>query len=171
MNASPARGAFPPRVCFCAVQNAEARRSQATCDVIAASLIDSGFPTTHMMKFLWLFTAGGVGTLARFGLSTLVHRYYGGELPLGTFVVNVVGCLLFGFVWTLADERLVISGETRFLILTGFMGAFTTFSTFAFESTTLLRDSEWFWAAGNALAHTGVGFAAVLIGMALGNLL
>lgn len=124
-----------------------------------------------MMKFGLLFLAGGCGCLARYSLAGLAQRLYGGELPLGTLLVNLVGCLLFGFVWTLADERLIISGETRSLILTGFMGSFTTFSTFAFESSTMLRDAEWVIATGNVLAHIVVGVVAVLLGTALGRLL
>lgn len=122
-------------------------------------------------KLMWLFAAGGLGALARYGLGGLVQRWYGSEWPVGTFVVNLVGCLAFGFVWTLADERLIISGETRFIILTGFMGAFTTFSTFAFETSGLLRDAQWWSAAGNVLGHNVLGVAAVIAGMALSKLL
>ena len=122
-------------------------------------------------KLMWLFAAGGLGALARYGLGGFVQRWYGSEWPVGTFVVNLLGCLAFGFVWTLADERLIISGETRFIILTGFMGAFTTFSTFAFETSGLLRDAQWWSAAGNVLGHNVLGVAAVIAGMALSKLL
>lgn len=122
-------------------------------------------------KLMWLFAAGGLGALARYGLGGLVQRWYGSEWPVGTFMVNLLGCLAFGFVWTLADERLIISGETRFIILTGFMGAFTTFSTFAFETSGLLRDAQWWSAAGNVLGHNVLGVAAVIAGMALSKLL
>ena len=124
-----------------------------------------------MTKLAWLFVAGGFGTLARYGLSGLVHRIYGGELPIGTFVVNFLGCFVFGIVWILAEDRLIISGETRLLILSGFTGAFTTFSTYAFETSALLRDSEWLIAAGNILAQNGLGIAAVVLGIAAGRLL
>lgn len=123
-----------------------------------------------MTKLLLLFLAGGCGALARYGLSGLVHHCWGSALPIGTFAVNLLGCLLFGVVWTLADERLIISGETRFLLLTGFMGAFTTFSTFAFETSNLLRDAEWGFAAGNILGQNVLGIACVILGMALGKL-
>lgn len=127
---------------------------------------------THTLARLgWLLLAGGLGSLARYTLSGWTQRIYGGELPVGTFVVNLAGCLAFGFVWALAEERLVISGQTRFLILTGFMGAFTTFSTFAFETSALLRDSEWLLALGNLLAHNVLGVAAVIVGIAVGRLL
>ena len=123
-----------------------------------------------LLKLMWLFLAGGLGTLARYGLSGLVQRLSATELPYGTFAVNAVGCLLFGLVWALAEERLIISGETRFLVLTGFMGAFTTFSTFAFETGGMLRDSEWWYAAGNVLAHNGVGISAALLGMTIAKM-
>ncbi len=124
-----------------------------------------------MTKLAWLFVAGGFGTLARYGLSGLVHWIYGGELPIGTFAVNFFGCFVFGIVWILSEDRLMISGEARFLILTGFTGAFTTFSTYAFEASALLRDSEWLFAAANILAQNGLGIAAVMLGLAAGRLL
>lgn len=122
-------------------------------------------------KLLWLFLAGGIGTLARYGLSGAVQRVCPAGFPGGTLAVNVVGCFLFGIVWALAEEQLFISGQTRFIILTGFMGAFTTFSTFAFETGGMLRDAEWWYAAGNALAHNGAGIVAVLAGIAISKLL
>lgn len=123
-----------------------------------------------LVKMIWLFLAGGIGTLARYWLSGFVQRLSTSDLPYGTFAVNGLGCLLFGLVWALAEERLVISGETRFIILTGFMGAFTTFSTFAFESSVLLRDVQWWPAAVNIVAHNVVGISAVILGIAVAKL-
>jgi fluoride exporter len=120
-------------------------------------------------KILWLAGAGAVGTLTRYWLGGLVQRLHQTAFPWGTFVVNVAGCFLFGLVWTLAEERLVIGGETRAIILIGFMGAFTTFSTFAFESAAMLRDAEWILAATNLLAHNVLGIAAFFVGAALGR--
>jgi CrcB protein len=113
--------------------------------------------------------AGAAGTLSRYWLGGLVQRICGESFPWGTLAVNGLGCFLFGFVWSLAEERLVISGETRFLILTGFMGAFTTFSTFAFETGEQLRDSEWLLALGNVAAQLILGLALVFLGTALGR--
>lgn len=124
-----------------------------------------------MHKLLLLFVAGGCGTLSRYWLGGWVQRASAGEFPYGTLVVNLLGCLLFGFVWSLADERLIVSGETRFLILTGFMGAFTTFSTFAFETGDLLQDSQWWSAAGNVFVHNICGIAGVSLGIITGKLL
>lgn len=116
-----------------------------------------------------LAIAGAVGTLARYWVSGVVQRLCGATFPWGTLVVNVVGCLLFGFVWTLAEERLLISPQTRFVVLTGFMGAFTTFSTFAFETAQMLSDAEWFRALGNIALENVVGIAAVFLGFAIGR--
>lgn len=122
-----------------------------------------------MTKLLWLAGAGALGTLARYGLGGLVQRLHQSTFPWGTFVVNALGCFIFGLVWSLAEERLVIGGETRAIILVGFMGAFTTFSTFAFETAAMLRDAEWLLAAANLLAHNGLGLVAFFLGVGLGR--
>jgi fluoride exporter len=119
----------------------------------------------------WLAAAGAIGTLARYIVSGLASRLNSGEYPWGTLAVNAVGCFLFGLVWMLAEDRMLISGRTRFIVLTGFMGAFTTFSTFAFETAAMARDSEWLIAAANLLAHNVGGLALVLLGMVVGRLL
>jgi CrcB protein len=85
-------------------------------------------------------------------------------------VINVTGCLLFGLIWTLAEDRLLISPQARVVALTGFMGAFTTFSTFAFETSQLLGGAEWFRALGNVVLQNVVGVAAVMLGFALGRI-
>lgn len=120
-------------------------------------------------ELCWLALAGAAGTLSRYGLSGFVQWLAGEKFPWGTLAVNVVGCFLFGMIWTLADDRLIISGRTRFIILTGFMGAFTTFSTFAFETGGFLRDSEWRDAALNLVANNVVGIAGVFLGIAVGR--
>lgn len=104
---------------------------------------------TSAQKLLGIAVAGALGTLARYGLSGLVQRVHQSTFPWGTFAVNSLGCLLFGVVWTLAEERLLISGETRIILLVGLMGGFTTFSSYAYETSALLRDAEWMLAAGN----------------------
>ncbi|MEX0776150.1 MAG: fluoride efflux transporter CrcB [Phycisphaeraceae bacterium] len=119
-------------------------------------------------KLLWIAVAGAAGTLARYGLAGLVHRWPGSsEFPWGTLVVNAAGCLLFGVVWGLAEYRHVISDDLRPIILIGFMGAFTTFSTFAFETTHMLQGAQWGYAAANIVAQNVLGVIMVLAGFAL----
>ena len=123
------------------------------------------------MNLLLLAVAGAVGTLARYGLQGAVQRLAGMEWPVGTLAVNLLGAFLFGVIWPLAEERLVISPETRGVVLVGFMGAFTTFSTFAFETGQLMRDAQWAAAMGNIMAQNIFGIGLFLVGLSLGRLL
>ena len=109
--------------------------------------------------------AGAVGTLCRWGLQGYVQRLSDRPFPYGTLVVNALGCFLFGLVWALAEERLVIRPETRVILLVGFMGAFTTFSTFAFETGAFLRDSQWMMAAANLAAQNVLGMLCLFAGL------
>lgn len=115
--------------------------------------------------------AGALGTLARYGLGGLVQRIAGGHLPWGTLFVNVLGCFLFGLIWTLADERLVISEEARLVVLGGFMGAFTTFSTFIFDTGGFVREAQWLLATGNVAIQTVTGLAFLFMGISAGRVL
>lgn len=124
-----------------------------------------------MIKIVLIALAGSLGTLARYGLGSLVHRLFGAVFPWGTVSVNMLGSFLFGLVWTLAAERMAISAEARIVILTGFMGAFTTFSTFMFETGELIRGGQWLLAGGNLLLQNIVGLAAVFGGIALARLI
>jgi CrcB protein len=121
-------------------------------------------------QLVLLAIAGAAGTLARYAAGGLVQRLCGTSFPWGTFAINVVGCLLFGFFWSLGTERMVIGAQARIVILTGFMGAFTTFSTYAFETAQLLSDAEWLRAIGNVALENIVGIVAVFLGFAIGRL-
>ncbi len=120
-------------------------------------------------KLLLVAAAGAAGTLARFFVATGVQRYQPLDFPLGTLAVNALGCLLFGIVWSLAEGRMHISPTTRLIILVGFLGAFTTFSTFAFETAELLEHSRWLKAVGNVLVQNVVGVTLAAVGMAVGR--
>jgi len=85
--------------------------------------------------------------------------------------VNLIGCFLFGLVFALAEERFVISSRLRIIFLTGFMGAFTTFSTFGFETAGMLRDGQWWPALSNLAAQNLGGIALVLLGFAVARML
>ena len=122
-------------------------------------------------KLLWIALAGSLGALARYGLAGFVQNLtHTSRFPWGTAAVNLLGTFLFGVVWSMAEERLVISGETRIIILTGFVGAFTTFSTFMFESGGLLRDEQWTLAFANLAFQIIVGLVCLFIGFAVGRL-
>ncbi|HEX3051813.1 MAG TPA: CrcB family protein [Aggregatilineaceae bacterium] len=124
-----------------------------------------------LQKLLLIALAGALGTLARYALGNAVQRVSGGGLPWGTLLVNVLGCFLFGLVWTLADERLLISSDARVIMLGGFMGAFTTFSTFIFETGSMVRNAELVMATGNVLVQTLVGLVFLFAGIMFGRVL
>jgi CrcB protein len=122
----------------------------------------------HLWQRLALLAvAGAAGTLARYGLAAAIARWQPlATFPWGTLAVNAVGCFLFGLVWSLAEERMLISASTRLILLAGFMAAFTTFSSFAFETTYLVREMHYLPAAANVLAQNVGGMVLVLLGMA-----
>ena len=122
-------------------------------------------------KFLFLSLAGAFGTLARYWLSGIVQKLATTEFPLGTAIVNIIGCLFFGLLWAFMENRVSISGQMRTVVFIGFFGAFTTFTSFAFETSQLLDESQWLWASGNILLQNLIGIAGVIIGMAIGKTL
>ena len=124
-----------------------------------------------MQKILYLGLAGAVGTVMRHFLSVLVQKNLGGQFPLGTAVVNIFGCLMFGLIWALMENRFTIGGQLRMVIFVGFFGAFTTFSSFMFESVNLMDKSGWNWGVGNCLLQNILGLTAVLIGLMVGSFL
>ncbi|MSQ08751.1 MAG: CrcB family protein [Dehalococcoidia bacterium] len=122
-----------------------------------------------MEKVLWLAVAGAAGTLARYGVTTLFLRYAPSGFPWGVFAINVAGSFLFGAVWVMGEERGVVGPNMRLIALTGFMGAFTTFSTFAFDSVQLARGGNWTWMVANLVLSSAAGMAAVLVGFRVGR--
>ena len=122
-------------------------------------------------KILMLCVAGALGTLARYGLQGVVQRFAGGSFPWGTLAVNAFGCLAFGLVWTVASERQLIGPQLRTVLLVGFMGAFTTFSSFVFETEQLGRGGQWLLAGANVGLELALGAAALIAGIALGRLI
>ena len=119
---------------------------------------------------LWIGLAGAAGTLARYGLGGWVQAGTKGVFPLGTLVVNLLGCLAFGTVVSVM-ERWAGNTDLRSILLIGFMGAFTTFSTFMFETGELVRHGQWFWVLGNLAAQNVLGLAAVFAGLVLGRMI
>jgi len=121
-------------------------------------------------KYLLLCLAGSAGTLARFWVGGFVQRLAGDSFPLGNFLVNITGCLLFGLVYALVENRSGLPGDMRLYALTGFMGAYTTFSTYMFESVALLQNGLWVAATLNIAGQTLLGLACIVGGLALGRL-
>lgn len=123
------------------------------------------------MQIVLLIVFGTLGTLARYGLQGLVQYRTGAAFPTGTLAVNLLGCFLLGGVAQLALHRLWISPEWRIGLTIGFFGAFTTFSTFSWETVRMLEDGEWMKAAVYVGVSVLGGLLAVMGGMRLGDVL
>jgi CrcB protein len=110
---------------------------------------------------------GAIGSVCRYGLSTVVQRVTSPFFPYGTFVVNVTGCLAFGIIIGAARERFVLGPPARAFLLIGILGGFTTFSTFTYESFALLQDGQLLRALVNAIGQLVCGLAALWFGYAV----
>jgi CrcB protein len=119
-------------------------------------------------KLLGLAAAGAVGTVARVLLSTWVQRVVRVDLPLGTAVVNVLGCFLFGVAFASFEGRLAHLSGYRVIVLAGFMGGFTTFSSYMFETQRLLEQGRALWAVVNVGAQNVSGMLALWLGLRIG---
>jgi len=124
-----------------------------------------------MRTVVAIAVAGALGALARYGLEGLVSRRLPGAFPWGTFVVNVSGAFVLGFVFTVMTEQLTVAPWIRGAITIGFVGAYTTFSTFSFETYRLVEDGAVGIAAANALGSIAAGLGAVYLGVVSGRAL
>jgi CrcB protein len=114
---------------------------------------------------------GAVGALARYGLDGLIERRTFSVFPWSTFAINVSGCFLAGAVVADLVDRHHVSPALRIGLVVGFLGAYTTFSTFAQETVDLAKTHDYALALANAIASVAVGFAAVLAGTAVGKVI
>jgi CrcB protein len=128
------------------------------------------------MKIIWMMIAGGLGAGARYGLTLAVQNWLAGAgargwlghflgttFPLGTLVINVAGAFLLALVTMLALQE-AVPPELRLIVGTGFIGAFTTFSTFELEAHGLLSGGQWTQASVYILGNLLLGFVAVMLG-------
>jgi CrcB protein len=121
-------------------------------------------------KLAILALGGTLGTLSRYGVSLLAGRAVGGTFPLGTLVVNLTGCFLIGLAYALAEDRAVLSSAGRLFFMTGFLGALTTFSTFALETVAYGQAGTPVISALNLVANNIGGLVLVLLGMWVGRI-
>ncbi len=122
------------------------------------------------MNILLIAIGGAVGSVCRYLVSSAVLRALGTLFPAGTFVVNVVGCLVFGAVAGAAQARITLSSDARALLLAGLLGGFTTFSSYMNESVVLVREGQFLWAGLNLGGQVVAGFAAFWLAYTLASL-
>jgi CrcB protein len=116
-------------------------------------------------RFLIVGCGGFAGAVARYVVSLAVATFWTGEFPLATFLINVSGSFVLGAFSTMAAQRLSIAPEWRLFVATGFVGAYTTFSTFEYETQRLTEAGTAAWAVLNVVSSVVVGFAAVWLGV------
>lgn len=121
------------------------------------------------MTYVYIVAGAVAGAPLRYFVQGRVQDVTTSLFPWGTLVVNVTGCLLIGLLLTLAEERELLSREARLLLVVGFLGSYTTFSTFGWETYALLRDNQLFQASGNVLLSTVAGLLGVWVGTAIGR--
>jgi CrcB protein len=117
-----------------------------------------------MTRVLLVGLAGALGTLSRYGVSLWAQKALGTTFPYGTLIVNVAGCFLIALVFQLATSPTMISPTMRLTLTTGFMGGLTTYSSFNYETTSLLRERAW----AAALLNVGLTLAACFVAGLLG---
>ncbi len=120
-----------------------------------------------MQRLFLIGLAGLLGTLGRYALSGIVARRFGETFPTGTLVVNIIGCFLAGFLFYLMQERFLVNDIVRTAIMIGFLGGFTTFSSFGLQTFTLLREGEVGLATMNVLVSNVAGLLTVWAGYSL----
>ncbi|MCL4119871.1 UNVERIFIED_CONTAM: hypothetical protein GTU68_020502, partial [Idotea baltica] len=120
-------------------------------------------------QLLAIAGGGALGAVLRYGVSNGIYRLLGRDFPYGTLVVNVLGSLLMGFLFVLLVERMAVSAEWRLALLVGFLGAFTTFSTFSFETLALFNEGALLKALLNIIISVTLCLTATWLGMTLGR--
>ena len=119
-----------------------------------------------MPEIILVLLGGAVGTGCRYGLSSLIYaRVERPAFPYANLVINVSGSFAIGLLAELFDGRALVSPTARAALLTGFLGGYTTFSSFSYETFSLIRDGEWFRATLNSVGSVLLGLAAVWLGV------
>ena len=121
------------------------------------------------MAYLWVALGGAAGAMARYGVGQWTGQRWGGSFPWGTLAVNVTGSLLIGLLVTLLGRG--VDPTLRLLLITGFLGGYTTFSAYSAEALTLVEARRWDAAALYISGSVALGLVACAAGLALGRTL
>src|SRR6476659_9467444 len=118
-----------------------------------------------MNNLLLIAFGGALGSVSRYGCQRWIYQIYPHPFPFGTFAVNIVGSLLIGVFYGLSEKGDLLSPDWRLFLTTGFCGGFTTFSTFSFETISLLKEGNYSYALGYVLLSVVLGLLAVWLGI------
>jgi len=131
-------------------------------------VLDAQNPETgELIRYFLILIGGGTGALARYVAGSAIMTRFGGKFPLGTLVINVTGSFLIGFLMTMLTERLKLDPNWRLFLVVGFLGGYTTFSTFEWETYTAIREGAQWTGILNIVSSVALGYAAVWLGVVL----
>lgn len=122
-----------------------------------------------MIQYLYIAAGGAVGAMLRFAVSNSVHTWLSRGFPYGTLLVNTVGSVLMGFLYVFIIERAEFDPAWRSALMIGFLGAFTTFSTFSIETLNLLESQEYMKAVSNIFFSVLLCVSGCWLGLLLGR--
>ena len=117
-----------------------------------------------MTNYFIIGIGGFFGAVCRYMVALWIGQKWGRTFPLGTFVVNISGSFLIGLLMSFFTEKFMVSPQVRLFLVVGFLGAYTTFSTFEYETGNLLKDGEWSIALANVILSVIAGFVALKSG-------
>ena len=120
-----------------------------------------------MIRYLLVVIGGGTGALARYVAASAIMTRFGGKFPLGTLVINVTGSFLIGFLMTILTERFKLDPNWRLLLVVGFLGGYTTFSSFEWETYSSVREGGLWTGMLNVVSSVMLGYIAVVLGSML----
>ena len=120
-----------------------------------------------MIRYLLVLIGGGAGAVARYVAESAIMTWFGGRFPLGTFVINVTGSFLIGFLMTILTERFHLDPNWRLLLVVGFLGGYTTFSSFEYETYQAVRNGERWMGLIYVMGSVFLGYLGVWLGALL----
>ncbi len=124
-----------------------------------------------MVNIFFIGIGGFLGAISRYGIALWIGQRWGRNFPLGTFLINISGSFLIGLLMSLFTERFMVNPQWRLLLIVGFLGAYTTFSTFEYETGALVKDGEWLIAMLNVILSVSVGFIALKLGEVIAKII
>jgi CrcB protein len=114
------------------------------------------------MNFIWVFIGGGLGSISRYGISLGTQKFYTGNLPIATFTSNILACIILGITFYGFKDKLETTAWISPLLITGFCGGFSTFSSWSKETVDLIQQGQWIWAVSNILISLLFGIGILL---------
>lgn len=124
-----------------------------------------------MQKYLLIALGGALGSMARYWIGSTIGGRMGTKFPYGTFVINITACVIIGFSLTFLAKRVEINSAWRFLVPIGFVGAYSTFSTYEWETLSTIRTGAFFMAAVYAVSSLILGLASVWFGSVIAEII